>query len=493
MIEVAIRDGLVVDGTGGPPRLADVGIDGGEIVEVGEVGGAQRDIDAAGLVVAPGFVDAHTHDDMQLRRDPFNREKLLQGVTTVICGNCGFSAFPHRPGQTSPDLLSTDGPWESFLGYAQTLRAQGIGPNMATFVGHNTVGRHFDPQVDRRPDRRRRTQIVDRVRRAVDEGALGVSTGLIYEPGRSSVIEDLIEIAAAAAETGGLYCTHVRDEGAGLLDSIDEAMTIAHESGAGLQLSHLKTVGRNNWGLVASALDRIDEAHRCGDDVGFDVYPYTAGSGPFEQYFDPDHVDVARLEFVQIVHCPDFPHFEGHRVPAIAAAEGCQPEEVTRRIIAGPRSTETVCVIFEIDEDEMRTVLAHPRAMIGSDGIPQDGGVPHPRLIGAFPRVLGQYGRDEGLFDLSAAIKKMTSIPADRFGLAGRGRVQPGCSADITVFDHSTINDRATYEERNPPEGIEWVLVNGEIAVTPTGLSSALAGHVLIRASVQRSGRLLHG
>ncbi len=482
MIELAIRDGLVVDGSGGAPRVADIGIERGRLVAVGDVGAAKLNLDAAGLVVAPGFVDAHTHDDMQLRRDPFNREKLLQGVTTVICGNCGFSAFPHRPGQTSPDLLSTDGPWDSFSSYARTLRAQGIGPNMATFVGHNTVSRHADPQVDRRPDRRRRTQIVDRVRRSVDEGALGVSTGLIYEPGRSSVVEDLVEIASAAAESGGLYCTHMRDEGAGLIDAIDEALTIARESGAGLQISHLKTVGRGNWGLVATALDRIDEAHQGGLDIGFDVYPYTAGSGPFEQYFDSDHVDVARLEFVQIVHCPDFPHFQGLRVPAIAEVEGCSAEDVTRRIISGPRATETVCVIFEIDENEMRTVLAHPRAMIGSDGIPQDGGVPHPRLVGAFPRVLGQYGRDEGLFDLSAAVKKMTSIPADRFGLAGRGRIQPGYWADITIFDHSTITDRATYQERNSPEGIRWVLVNGEVAVTPDGLGSALAGRVLTRA-----------
>ncbi|WP_394941577.1 amidohydrolase family protein [uncultured Ilumatobacter sp.] len=482
MIELAIRDGLVADGTDSAPRLADVGISGGEIVEVGDVGAANLNLDAAGLVVAPGFVDAHTHDDMQLRRDPFNREKLLQGVTTVICGNCGFSAFPHRPGHTSPDLLSTDGPWESFGSYAQALRAQGIGPNMATFVGHNTASRHIDPRVDRRPDRRHRTQIVDQIRRSVEEGALGVSSGLIYEPGRFSVIEDLIEIATAAAEHGGLYCSHVRDEGAGLLDSIDEALTIAHESGAGLQLSHLKTVGRGNWGLVKTALDRIDAAHQGGLDIGFDVYPYTAGSGPFEQYFDSDNVDIARLEFVQIVHCPDFPQFEGLRVPAIAAAEGRSTEDVTRQIIAGLRATETVCVIFEIDENEMRSVLAHPRAMIGSDGIPQDGGVPHPRLIGAFPRVLGQYGRDEGLFDLSAAVMKMTSIPARRFGLTGRGCIRPGYSADITIFDHSTVKDRATYQERNSPEGIQWVLVNGKIAVTPEGLGSVLAGQVLTRA-----------
>jgi N-acyl-D-amino-acid deacylase len=170
-------------------------------------------------------------------------------------------------------------------------------------------------------------------------------------------------------------------------------------------------------------------------------------------------------------------------VPAIAAAQGCSAEDVTRQIIGGPRATETVCVIFEIDENEMRTVLAHPRAMIGSDGIPQDGGVPHPRLLGAFPRVLGQYGRDEGLFDLPAAVKKMTSVPADRFGLAGRGRLGEGGWADITIFDHATVNDRATYQERRSPDGIQWVLVNGKIAVTPEGLGDTLAGHVLTRES----------
>ena len=481
MIDLAIRDGLLVDGTGVEPRLADVGVDGGQVVAIGDVGPAQRDLDVAGLVVSPGFVDAHTHDDMQLRRDPFNREKVLQGVTTVICGNCGFSAFPHRPGSTSPDLLSTDGPWDSFATYAAALRQQGIGPNMATFVGHNTVGRHVDPRVDRRPGRQERSKIVDAVRRSVEEGALGVSTGLIYEPGRSSVTDDLIEIATAAAEQGGLYCSHIRNEAAHLLDSIDEAFTIAREAGTGLQISHLKCAGRDNWGAITAALARIDDAHAGGVDVGFDVYPYPAGSGPFEQYFDPEALNVERLEIVQIVHCPDFPHFEGHRVPAIAASEGCTTADVARKIVAGPRATETICVMFEINEDEMRTVLAHPRAMIGSDGIPQNGGVPHPRLLGAFPRVLGQYGRDEGLFDLPAAVRKMSAVPAQRFGLTGRGRIEEGAWADITIFDHTTVNDRATYEQRRSPDGIEWVIVNGQIVVTPDGLGTTLAGRVLTR------------
>lgn len=481
MIDLAIHNGLVVDGTGTEPFPADVGIDGGRLVAIGEVGAARRDLDATGLVVAPGFVDAHTHDDMQLRRDPYNREKVLQGVTSVICGNCGFSAFPHRPGHASPDLLSTDGPWDSFGTYADALRQQGIGPNMATFVGHNTVGRHVDAQVDRRPGRLERSRIVDAVRRSVDEGALGVSTGLIYEPGRSSVTDDLVEVATAAAQSGGLYCSHIRNEAAHLLDSIDEAFAIAAAAGTGVQISHLKCAGRDNWGVIGDALSKIDAAHAAGVDVGFDVYPYTAGSGPFEQYFDPDALDLARLEIVQIVHCPDFPHFQGRRVPAIAAAAGCTTADIARQIIAAPRATETICVMFEIDDDEMRTVLAHPRAMIGSDGIPQDGGVPHPRLLGAFPRVLGQYGRDEGLFDLTAAVRKMSSVPAQRFGLTDRGRLEVGFWADITVFDHASVNDRATYEQRRSPDGIEWVFVNGEIVVSPDGLGTALPGRVLTR------------
>ena len=369
MIEIALRDGLVVDGTGDPPRLADVGISGGEIVAVGDVGVAAKDLDASGLIVAPGFIDAHTHDDMQLRRDPFNREKLLQGVTTVICGNCGFSAFPASPwadvarpalDRWAPGTRSTATPRRFAhkglvrIWLRSSATTQWADTSNLMWIAGQIVGSGLrSPTGYAKPSMRE---------------LLGVSTGLIYEPGRFSVTEDLIEIATAAAQVGGLYCTHVRDEGAGLLESIDEAITIAHQSGAGLQLSHLKTVGRENWGLVATALSKIDEAYERGVDIGFDVYPYTAGSGPFEQYFDPDDIDVERLEFVQIVHCPDFPHFEGLRVPAIATVEGCQPADVTRRIIAGPRATETVCVIFEIDEAEMRTVLGHPRAMIGSDG-----------------------------------------------------------------------------------------------------------------------------
>ena len=482
MLDLAIRDGLVVDGTGAAPAESDVGVVRDRIVEIGTVGPARQVLDAAGLVVAPGFVDAHTHDDMQLCRDPHNRDKLLQGVTTVVCGSCGFSAFPHRPGRVSPDLLATDGPWRSYAEYTQVLREQGIGPNMATFVGHNTLVRHHAARSGRHTSIGLPSVVVDGVRHAVEQGALGVSTGLIYEPGRDAEMEDLIELAQAAAQVGGLYSTHLRDEGDGLVPAVEEALMVGQESGAGVQISHLKAIGSKNWGSVGAALDIIDRAWASGQDVGFDVYPYTAGSGPMAQYFDPDDIDVERAALVQITRCPDYPRYAGRLLAEVARTEGVDLADLVRRVITAPGSAETICVMFEIDEDDMRSVLTHSRAMVGSDGIPQDGGVPHPRLLGTFPRVLGQYSRDEGLLDLPSAVRKMTLLPAIRYGLEGRGQIRPGAWADMAVFDYKSIRDAGTYEQRRQPEGVLWVIVNGQVAVTPDGIGGALAGRVLDRA-----------
>lgn len=483
MLDFAIRDGLIVDGDASAPFEGDIGIEGDRIAEIGQVGAAHQEIIASGLVVTPGFIDSHTHDDMQLYRDPSNPEKLAQGVTTVICGNCGFSAFPHRRGRTSPDLLGTNGPWSTYSEYVDTLNSTGIGPNMATFVGHNTLASHTTPRTDKRLSKSGRTAVVDAAKRAVEQGALGVSTGLIYEPGRYSNLEDLVEIISAVADLGGLHSTHLRDEGSGLLTAIDEALEISRRSGAGVQISHLKAIGRKNWGLVEDALTRIDEARTSGIDVAFDVYPYMAGSGPIEQYFDPDNIDRQRAELVQITRCKDFPSYEGRSLLDISSESGRPVDDITRSIITAPCAAESLCIIFEIDESDMRTVLSHPLAMIGSDGIPQDGGVPHPRLLGTFPRVIGHYSRDEGLFDLTTAVTKMTGCPADRYGLLERGRIQLGTYADIVVFDHSTIADKGSYQQRRQPEGIKWVLVNGRPAVTPRGLTHSNSGTVLSRTT----------
>lgn len=479
MIDLAVRNAKVISGSGADPQEADIGITGDRITDIGRVGPARITLDASGLVVAPGFVDAHTHDDMSLHRHPTNREKLHQGATTVICGSCGFSAFPHEPGNPSTDLLNTDGPWTTYSEYTAAIRSHGIGPNMAAFVGHNTVIDRIVDEPTRRPTPRHRSKVADAIRRAVEQGALGVSTGLIYQPGRFSTTEDLIEIATAVRDVNGLYSTHIRDEGDELHSALHEALVVARTARVGIQVSHLKVTGPKNWGSIGTALKVIEQAQADGWDVGFDVYPYTAASGQLVQYFDPAAINVERANLVQIAHCPDFPNYQGRRLAEIAESENIGLDELTRRIITAPAANETIGILFEMAETDMREALVHPLAMIGSDGIPQESGVPHPRLLGTFPRVLGHYTRDKGLLDLPEAIRKMTSLPADRYRLIDRGRIEVGCFADLVVFDEATIADSGSYLERREPIGIRWVIVNGEIAVEGGRATGNLAGRVL--------------
>ena len=281
------------------------------------------------------------------------------------------------------------------------------------------------------------------------------------------------------ADYGGIHSTHMRNEADGLLDAIAEVTAVSRETGAGLQISHLKVIGERNWGSLGAALDQIGQSQAEGVDVGFDVYPYTAGSGPLATYFPPDDIDETRARLVQIIRCHDYPHFEGGRLPEIARDQGVTVRRLTRRIVTAPQASETLCIIFEIHEDDMLKALTHPLAMIGSDGIPQQHGVPHPRLQGAFPRVLGHYCRDMSMLTQSAAIRKMTSVPAARYRLSGRGLLRPGYAADVVVFDPITIADRGTYTSRAYPTGIRHVLVNGQPAISDTAPTGVRAGQVL--------------
>ena len=483
MLDYAIRDIVVEDGLGGPPIEADIGVEGNVIAAIGRVGCARREIVAPGCVVAPGFIDAHTHDDMTLHTSPDNAAKLRQGVTTVITGCCGFSAFPHEPGTVSRDLLHVAGSWGSFSDYLEALVNHGIGTNMAAFVGHNTVQRHLFGDSQQPLGKRQLGAVCDEVRQSLEMGALGISTGLIYEPGKHATTEQLVSIVESVADLGGLHSTHLRDEGSGLLDSIEEALAVAQHTMTGLQISHLKAIGPRNWGSVGEALGRITAASRAGIDVAFDVYPYMAGSGPISAYFEPDAVDAERANLVQIVSCRDFPHYNGRKLSEIAGAEGLGIAELTRRIITAVHAEDTLCVIFEIDERDMLEVLCHPLSMVGSDGIPHSGGgTPHPRLYGSFPRVLGHYSRDKGVLTRSEAIRKMTSVPAVRYGLDGRGEVTVGAAADLVVFEPDKIGDRGSYSERAYPDGITHVLVNGQLSLSPEGLTGQRGGKILSRA-----------
>ena len=481
MHDLAIRGALIEDGAGGQPFEGDIAVDGGHIAEVGTVGASRADIDAEGLVAAPGFVDAHTHDDMELHRNPDNESKVKQGVTTVICGSCGFSAFPHAPGRPSPDFLSVDGCWRTYREYQQALSSHGIGTNSASFVGHNTVARLLLGADSTEPSAQALTAVCDDVRRAMDHGALGVSTGLIYDPGRHTSTAAVTRIVAAASEYGGIHSTHLRDESDGLLNAIAEVASVSRETGAPLQISHLKVIGEHNWGSLSAALEQIDGIRADGIDIAFDVYPYTAGSGPLATYFPTDDIDVTRARLVQVIRCHDYPDFEGRRLADIASEQGVSLHSVVHRLVTAPNADKTLCVIFEIHEDDMLKALSHPAAMIGSDGIPQQTGVPHPRLLGTFPRVLGHYSRDRGVLPRSVAIQKMTSIPAARYGLRGRGLLRPGYAADIVVFDATKITDCGTYSLRADPAGVRHVLVNGERALSDGTLTGVRAGRVLTR------------
>ena len=483
MYDLAIRGALIEDGSGRQSVVADIAVDGGHIAATGTVGAARAEIDAEGMVAAPGFVDAHTHDDMELHSHPDNSSKLRQGVTTVICGSCGFSAFPHMPGQRSPDFLSVDGRWRTYREYQEVVTGHGIGTNAAAFVGHNTVQRLLLGIDSTEPSARALSRVCDNIRRAMDDGALGISTGLIYRPGRNTSTEALSRIVATVADYGGMHSTHVRDESDGLLDAIAEVASVSRETGAALQISHLKVIGERNWGSLGAALDEIDRFRAEGIDIGFDVYPYIAGSGPLATYFPPDDIDVARARLVQIIRCDDYPHFEGRRLPDIAREEGISLRDLTRRLVTAPNAGETLCNIFEIHEDDMLEALSHPVAMVGSDGIPQQEGVPHPRLQGTFPRVLGYYTRDRAVLSQSAAIKKMTSVPATRYGLRDRGLLRPGFAADVVVFDPTTIADCGTYTSRADPNGIRHVLVNGQQALLDGELTGVRAGQILRRDS----------
>lgn len=483
MYDLAIRGALIEDGSGRQSVVADIAVDGGHIAATGTVGAARAEIDAEGMVAAPGFVDAHTHDDMELHSHPDNPSKLRQGVTTVICGSCGFSAFPHMPGQRSPDFLSVDGRWRTYREYQEVVTGHGIGTNAAAFVGHNTVQCLLLGIDSTEPSARALSRVCDNIRRAMDDGALGVSTGLIYRPGRNTSTAALSRIVATVADYGGMHSTHVRDESDGLLDAIAEVASVSRETGAALQISHLKVIGERNWGSLGAALDQIDRFRAEGIDIGFDVYPYTAGSGPLMTYFPPDDIDVARARLVQIIRCDDYPHFEGRRLPDIAREEGISLRDLTRQLVTAPNAGETLCNIFEIHEDDMLEALSHPAAMVGSDGIPQQAGVPHPRLQGTFPRVLGYYTRDRAVLSQSAAIKKMTSVPATRYGLRDRGLLRPGFAADVVVFDPTTIADCGTYTSRADPNGIRHVLVNGQQVLSDGELTGVRAGQILRRDS----------
>ena len=481
MVDLAIRNVKVLDGSGADAFDADVEVDDGRILSVGRAGKADREIDGQGACLAPGFIDTHAHDDGAFFRHPGMPFKLAQGVTTVVSGNCGFSAIPQDPERDSVAasggiLAGLEGEFKDLNGYFGAALALSPAINNMMLVGHNTVRTLAMGMQQREPTADELGVMRGHVECALEQGACGFSTGLIYRPGRWSVTEEVVALAKLAKPFDALYTTHMRNEGDKLLESVEETLHIGLESDVHVHISHHKSAGRANWGKVKDSLARVDAALAAGQRVTLDVYPYTAGSGRMIEYFNLDRINEELAEVIRIASCPAFREYEGRMVVDIAEEQGSSAGEVVKDILTAPRGDRTICIQFIIDEADVETNLAHNDMMVGSDGIPDLRGRPHPRLFGTFPRVLGRYVRERGTLGLEEAVRRMTSLSAETFGLLERGRIREGYWADLVLFDPATIIDTATYDDpKREPDGIQMVIVNGKVAYeqgTHTGVGS---------------------
>jgi N-acyl-D-amino-acid deacylase len=486
LCDLLIRGGDVIDGSGAPAVRADVAVRDGRIVAVGEMDApAKCVIDAAGMAVTPGFIDVHAHDDAAVLATPMDF-KLMQGVTTDIVGNCGAGLAPveGQAGPAMPGIEIVLGPvpdprWRSFSEYMQAVDDAHPAINVACLVPHGVVRNRVLGMSPRAPDAAELVEMRDHAAEGMAAGAVGLSTGLIYPPGSFARTDEIVEVARAAAGHGGVYVSHIRDEGEGLLEAVQEAITIGREAGLPVQISHHKAGGPVVWGKTADSIALIEAQRSAGLDITFDVYPYTAASTILSAFaraglerLDPDSVLVASTRAR--------PEWEGKTLTQIGGLLDLPWADATRRVLA--EEPAAVAIFYLMDEADVQRVLAHPLCMIGSDGIPSPTGKPHPRLYGTFPRVLGRYVRKERLFPLGEAVRKMTSLPARRFGLTGRGELREGFAADIVIFDPATIEDTATYEDpRQYPAGVEYVIVNGEVAAERGAQTEARAGRVLRR------------
>ncbi len=473
MHDLVFRNVRLMDGLGSDPVEGTLAVDGGRIGAIshgGSVGPAHEEIDGKGAVLAPGFIDTHAHDDAAFFRHPGMEFKLSQGVTTVVSGNCGFSAIPADPELDSVAasggiLAGLEGGFTDLQGYFDAVLERRPAINNIMLVGHNTVRYLVMEDARRAPTDSELAAMQAHVARALEQGACGFSSGLIYRPGRYSDTEEIIELAKLAAPYDALYTTHMRNEADALLEAVDESLRIGAEAGVHLHISHHKAAGKANWGKVTESLARVDAALNAGQRVSLDVYPYTAGSGRMIVYFNLDRPSRDLAEVIRIASCPAFREYEGRMLKDIAAERGMSLEDAVRHVLTAPKGDRTICIHFIIDEADVETNLAHKDMMVGSDGIPDLRGRPHPRLFGTFPRVLGRYVREKGILDLPEAVRRMTSLSARTFGLQERGVLEVGYWADLVLFEPDEVIDTATYDEpQQEADGIRAVVVNGKMA-----------------------------
>lgn len=492
MYDLKIVGGGVVDGSGAPPCECEVAIEGGRIAEVASgVGLAREVIDAEGLLVAPGFIDSHSHacgDGVgSVLHTPTADSAVLQGVTTIVAGMCGYS-----PIQTGV--------------HYDKVAATGCAVNFALLIGHNSVRRHVMEQRAGAPTAGEMRRMRSLVRSAMEQGALGLSSGLWYVPGAYAKTEELIELAREVRPYGGLYATHVRGENAETgLEALGEAIAIGFEAGVPVQVAHLKAAERPAWGQAKMRLERLERAYAQGLNIHADAYPYAASATGLEvclppeafegdgltprltdaqrlrRYYEHIRIRLERLGGPQsvLITAARRSDVAGKRLDEAAKIMGLSPEEaILNLIVAG----QTSAIYFSMDQDDVDQVLVHPLVMIGSDsGVRRPGeGMCHPRTWGTFPRMLARYVRELGRLSWAEAILKMTSQPAAKFRLRDRGIIRQGAWADLVLLDPRTIRDEATYEDPHAaPTGIRAVLVNGQRVVEDGKITGELPGHVI--------------
>lgn len=535
MYDVVIRNGRVIDGTGNPWFHADVAVRDGRIVDVSEKvpGEAPKVIDAEGLAVCPGYIDAHSHADYTtlVYRDMEN--VVHQGITTVVAGQCGSSPAPLSDeirGEVQkefdarlPEGVELKLTWDTFDEYLREEEREGLGANVAHLVGHGAIRAAGMGLEARDPTPRELEGMKELTAEAMEAGAYGLSTGLIYPPGIYAKTPEIVALARVAAEYSGVYDSHIRGEGKTLMKALGEALEVGEEAGIPVQISHHKVASRSLWGRSRETLKMFEDARGRGVDVTVDQYPYKAGStglmtllppwahsggneAALERLRDPEQRARMRQEIEEGI--PGWENFAGElgwenvRVTSVKtdknkAVEGMNMVEVKEHRGAPDEFTVLYellleeegaagMVIFYGDEDDVKRIMQHPLQMVGTDSGccnvegPFRRGKPHPRHYGTYPRILGRYVREEKTLRLEEAVRKMTSFPAQRFGLIDRGVIRPGMWADITVFNPETVIDTATYEKPHQfPVGIDHILVNGVVTVEKGCYTGAHAGRTL--------------
>lgn len=521
--DVIIRGGRVIDGTGAAPVVADIAIEGDRIVQIGPVQGSSGNtIDAAGKIVCPGFIDIHSHTDLSLLVDPRAESKIRQGVTTEVAGQDGSSLAPLTDARLRSlqdgygRRYGVDIGWTDFTGLLNTFEQQGIGLNFISLAGQGTIRGYVVGYENMPASARQVDAMKDLVDQAMSEGAWGLSSGLEYTPGSFADEDEISELGRVAAGYSGFYATHMRNEDDFLVEAVREAISTARKAEIALQIAHFKASGRRNRDKVAVCFDMIEQAIGEGMDITLDRYPYIAYATTLQNLFPTRFRAGGAEAFVNRLQSPDVlpamrraavdkvemlgdwsavmitsvgtaenQDYVGRRVSEIVARSGQDPFEFVRELLIAENGSVGM-VGFGMSEEEITSVLTHPLVMVASDGGaaavsgPLSETTPHPRYYGTFPRVLGKYCRDEGLFDLPTAVHKMTGQPAQRLGLADRGRIDVGLVADLVVFDPVTVIDRADF--MNPhqyAQGIESVLVNGTVVIDGGEHTGALPGKVL--------------